>query len=97
MEFSMPEKKTASYGSWRSPITADLIVADVVAFNQIVLEGEDIYWNETRPSEGGRYVIVRRTPDGQQQDINPAPYNARNRVHEYGGGSFTVQGNQVGP
>jgi hypothetical protein len=86
----MVKKTIASYGSWKSPITSELIVSDMVGLGQIVLDGEDIYWYEVRPSEGGRYVIVRRTPDGKTSDINPAPYNARTRVHEYGGGAYTV-------
>ncbi|ETW97812.1 MAG: peptidase, partial [Candidatus Entotheonella factor] len=51
-----------------------------------------IYWVEQRPTEGGRNVIVQRTPDGPTIDRTPAPFNARTRVHEYGGGSFTVSG-----
>jgi len=86
----MVKKSVAPYGSWKSPITSDLIISDMVGLGQIVLDGEDIYWYEVRPSEGGRYVIVRRTPDGEISDVNPAPYNARTRVHEYGGGSYTV-------
>lgn len=47
----------------------------------------DIYWSEGRPTEGGRQVIVRRTPDGATTDLTPPPFNARTRVHEYGGGA----------
>ncbi|HET6316954.1 MAG TPA: S9 family peptidase, partial [Chloroflexota bacterium] len=61
-----------------------------IALSQIVLNGDDIYWIEQRPTERGRNVIVRRTPDGRTADVNPAPHNARTRVHEYGGGAFTV-------
>ena len=81
---------TAPYGSWKSPITSESIVAEAVGLGGIALDGEDIYWLESRPSEGGRRVIVRRTPDGQTQDIIPRPFNVRTRVHEYGGGDFTV-------
>jgi dipeptidyl aminopeptidase/acylaminoacyl peptidase len=82
--------RVAPYGSWRSPITADVIVAGVVSLEQTALEGGDIYWNEARPAEGGRSVVVRRTRDGQVSDVTPPPFNARTRVHEYGGGAFTV-------
>jgi dipeptidyl aminopeptidase/acylaminoacyl peptidase len=78
------------YGSWKSPISSDLIVAETIRLGQVGLDGADIYWLEMRPAEGGRYVIVRRTAEGQIQDINPPPYNARTRVHEYGGGGYTV-------
>ncbi len=86
----MPRVRVAPYGSWRSPITSDLVATGSVRFGQVALDGEDIYWVETRPSEGGRSVIVRHTPGGQTVDLNPPPYNARTRVHEYGGGAFWV-------
>lgn len=80
----------ASYGSWKSPITTDLIVSDTIRFGLTALDGDDIYWIEGRPAEGGRNVIVRRSPDGSLTDLNPAPFNARTRVHEYGGGDFVA-------
>jgi len=82
--------KESPYGSWRSPITSDLIVGETVGLGQIVLDGRDIYWSEIRPSEGGRSVIVRRSADGQVTDLTPPSFNARTRVHEYGGGDFAV-------
>jgi dipeptidyl aminopeptidase/acylaminoacyl peptidase len=86
----MIEKKIASYGTWKSPITANLIASSAIKVDSIVLDGQDTYWTEMRPEEGGRYVIVRRTPDGRVADINPPPFNARTRVHEYGGAQYTV-------
>src|SRR5258708_7296421 len=91
----MTALQAAPYGSWKSPITSDLIVAATISLDQVVLDGADIYWVEGRPAEGGRNVIVRRTPDGHIADITPAPFNARTRVHEYGGGSYTVIGQFV--
>ena len=81
---------TAPYGSWKSPITSESIVAEAVNFGGIALDGDDIYWLEARPSEGGRRVIVRRTPEGETADVTPRPFNVRTRVHEYGEGDFTV-------
>jgi dipeptidyl aminopeptidase/acylaminoacyl peptidase len=80
----------APYGAWKSPITSDLTVSASVGLGQIILDGEDIYWTEVRPMEGGRNCIVRRTPDGVIADVTPPGYNARTRVHEYGGGDFVV-------
>jgi dipeptidyl aminopeptidase/acylaminoacyl peptidase len=85
----------APYGSWKSPITSDLIAAKTIALGQIILDGQDIFWNEMRPAEEGRYVIVRRAPDGTTDDIIPPPFSARTQVHEYGGGAFTVDGGTV--
>jgi dipeptidyl aminopeptidase/acylaminoacyl peptidase len=85
----------APYGSWRSPITSDLIVSGTIGLGQIAIDGDDVYWIETRPAEKGRYVIVKRAPDGQMIDVTPSPFNARTRVHEYGGGSFAVSDGAV--
>lgn len=85
----------APYGAWKSPITSDLIVAGTVRLGQIRLADADVYWTEGRPTEGGRNVIVRCTPDGRTTDLTPAPFNARTRVHEYGGGEFVVDGDTV--
>jgi dipeptidyl aminopeptidase/acylaminoacyl peptidase len=75
------------YGAWTSPITPDFLVASSIGLGGPTAIGPDLYWTEGRPSEGGRQVIVRRTPDGTTADVTPAPFNARTRVHEYGGGA----------
>ena len=85
----------APCGSWKSPITSDLIVQDAVSLGSIQLDGDDVYWVEMRPGEGGRNVIVRRTPEGAAGDVTPAPFNVRTRVHEYGGLCFWVAGGVV--
>jgi dipeptidyl aminopeptidase/acylaminoacyl peptidase len=86
----MPEQKISPYGSWKSPITSDLIVADTIGLGGIDIIGENIYWQELRPKEDGRIVVVRRSPDGKTTDLTPQPFNARTRVHEYGGHAYTV-------
>jgi dipeptidyl aminopeptidase/acylaminoacyl peptidase/tetratricopeptide (TPR) repeat protein len=77
-------------GSWKSPITSDLIVSETIGLEQTALDGSDIYWIESRPAEGGRYVIVRLTSQGKIEDLIPAPFNCRTLVHEYGGGAYCV-------
>jgi dipeptidyl aminopeptidase/acylaminoacyl peptidase len=90
----MTDVKTVPYGSWKSPITSDLIVKESISLGQVKMDGEDTYWIEMRPSEGGRQVIVRHASDGTTVDVNPAKFNARTRVHEYGGGDY-VAGNST--
>jgi dipeptidyl aminopeptidase/acylaminoacyl peptidase len=91
MEETMASGPTvAPYGSWKSPITTDLITGTSISLGQVAVDGETIYWSEGRPTERGRYVIVRRTTDGRIEDVTPAPLNARTRVHEYGGGAYVV-------
>jgi dipeptidyl aminopeptidase/acylaminoacyl peptidase len=91
----MPERKTAPYGSWSSPITSDLIVASTIGLRAILPDGTDIYWIEARPQEGGRNVIVRRAADGTVSDVTPPVaaggesfFDVRTAVHEYGGGAY---------
>jgi len=81
---------SAPYGSWKSPITSDLIASAAMSLEMTAWDGEIQYWIENRPWEAGRSVVVRRTPDGQVMDITPPAYNAHSRVHEYGGGAMTV-------
>ncbi|HWC76040.1 MAG TPA: prolyl oligopeptidase family serine peptidase [Blastocatellia bacterium] len=83
------------YGSWRSPITSDLIAGSTIGLGDVLLDGEDVYWIESRPSEKGRSVIVRGSADGKVSDAIPAGFNARTRVHEYGGGAFLVDGGEI--
>jgi dipeptidyl aminopeptidase/acylaminoacyl peptidase len=82
--------KTAPYGSWKSPITSDLIVAQATMLSDVRIDGDQIYWLEGRPQEQGRNVIVRASSDGAAMDITPPGFNARTRVHEYGGASWLV-------
>ena len=86
--------KTAPFGTWKSPITSDLIVAKTVGLGSPTVDGDDFYWVESRPSEAGRNVIVRQR-DGRADELNPAPMNARTRVHEYGGGAYLADAGQV--
>ncbi len=83
--------KTAPYGSFESPITAELIAAAAISLADVAIDREDTYWLEGRPSESGRYVLVRQTPDGKTTDVTPQGYNVRTTVHEYGGGAFMVR------
>ena len=80
----------APYASWRSPITSDLIVSQSIGLSEVLIDGSDIYWLESRPQEAGRSVVVRRSANGVTEDVAPAPFNARTRIHEYGGGAWTV-------
>ena len=89
-------RKIRPYGSWPSPITSDLIVSKTIGLSEIMLAGGDIHWLEMRPEEGGRSVIVHATPEGKIHGLlTPAPFNARTRVHEYGGGAYLIDGKAV--
>ena len=80
----------SSFGSWKSPITSDLIVSETVGLSQPKVVDDDVYWLEMRPSEGGRNVVVKRDATGRTTDVTPKNFNVRTRVHEYGGGDYVV-------
>ena len=87
--------KQAPYGTWESPLSAAQVAAAGRRIADVVLDGGEVYWGETRPEEGGRVTIMRRSAKGKPREILPAPFSARTRVHEYGGGAFTVAGGIV--
>lgn len=85
----------APYGSWRSPIDAAKVVAAGIGLGEPAIDGETIYWLESRPAEAGRSVLVVKRPDADQVDLLPAPWNFRTRVHEYGGASYAAHNGVV--
>ena len=75
------------YGTWPSPITAADVAKGRVLISYPMVIGTDVWWQEGRPDEGGRVTLVHCDADGSSA-LLPAPWNARSRVHEYGGRSY---------
>jgi dipeptidyl aminopeptidase/acylaminoacyl peptidase len=75
------------YGSWPSPIDARLVAAHDGRPEYPGAVGDEIWWTEPRPAEGGRRALMRLRPDGDgvAESVLPSPWNVRNRVIEYGG------------
>src|SRR6476659_5895268 len=88
-------KHQVQYGAWPSPITAADLVAGASLPTDVWAEDGVTWWSQTRPDEGGRIQVVRRDPDGSVHDLLPAGWNARTRVHEYGGGAWWVHAGVV--
>jgi dipeptidyl aminopeptidase/acylaminoacyl peptidase len=85
--------ETAPYGSWSSPIDARAVAeSGKRVANATLAEDGAVWWAEGRPTEGGRVVLVRRAPGGEPEDVTPEGYYVRTRVHEYGGGPWTLSG-----
>jgi dipeptidyl aminopeptidase/acylaminoacyl peptidase len=81
--------KTVPYGSWESPITAADVARGQVPLGFPSVAGDEVWWHEGRPDEGGRTTIMAAAKAGAEPRVLvPAPYNARTRVHEYGGRSY---------
>ncbi|MEM8675032.1 MAG: S9 family peptidase [Cyanobacteria bacterium P01_G01_bin.67] len=83
------------FGSWKSPITSDLIVSQTIGIGSIVVHKGNVYWLEKRPQEQGRNLVVGFFNQRDTKNITPFPYSVRSKVHEYGGAAFTIEQNTV--
>ncbi|MGW2936520.1 prolyl oligopeptidase family serine peptidase [Streptomyces sp. NPDC001156] len=89
--------QTLPYGEWSSPIDAALAAAHDGHPESVDFVGEEAWWTEPRPAEGGRRTLVRRTADGTEESVLPPPWNVRSRVMEYGGRPWTGVMRSEGP
>ena len=81
---------TTPHGSWPSPLSAaDLAVAGTKIDGARYAAG-GIWWSESVPQERGRMRVMRRDGADAAHEVLRAPWSARSRVHEYGGGAWTV-------
>ena len=85
----------AAFGTWASPISPESLTEAQVNLGGVCADGADLYILESRPEEGGRTAVLRLaglSADGAWlDDLTPAPFNVRTRVHEYGGGAFAAK------
>jgi dipeptidyl aminopeptidase/acylaminoacyl peptidase len=88
----MSDAQRISYGAWPSPITADRAAAGSVGLRETRAIGDATTWLERRPQEQGRSVVVRSGAGAEPVDVTPPGVSVRTRVHEYGGGSYAVDG-----
>jgi dipeptidyl aminopeptidase/acylaminoacyl peptidase len=86
---------TAPFGSWASPFRIERLTDGVVFLSESRAVDGVTWWLEGRPDESGRQVLIRREKDGTQVRMTPEGFNARSRVHEYGGGATLVSGDLV--
>ncbi len=82
--------KKVPFVDWEPAITPEEVFSDIIGLNEIHVLGKRTYWLEMRPVERGRCVVVQRDEYGLVSDITPQGFNVRTRVHEYGGGAYTV-------
>lgn len=91
-------KIISSLGSWKSPITTDLIVQSAIRllglYSIKTPTSTQLYWLESRPKEQGRYVLVKYQATAaaqKEQDVNyDSSVNIRTTVHEYGGAPLVL-------
>ena len=84
----MTECPTAPYGAWPSPVSAADVARASIHLSFPTVASDQVWWQEVRPDEGGRTTVVHRAADGRRTELLSAPWNARTRVHEYGGRSY---------
>jgi hypothetical protein len=77
--------ETKPFGTWPSPITAQVAASQGLRLSAPLVDGDDIYWLEARPAEGGRNVVVRSAVDGVLQEMTPEGFNVRTRARVRGG------------
>ncbi|MEL4358435.1 MULTISPECIES: alpha/beta hydrolase family protein [unclassified Luteococcus] len=91
----MTSTTNAPCGSWPSPVTIEAMLASGLGLSAVGVDGQDVYWLESRPEEDGRSTLVRHraAEDGEAErtEITPAPGNVRGRVQEYGGGTWQAR------
>jgi len=92
LESQTRELVVAPYGTWSSPISADLVARAGTRLTAPLLVGGTAWWLEGRPVEAGRIVVMQTPPGGEPEDVTPVGFNVRTMVHEYGGGAYWVHG-----
>ena len=88
--------RIAPYGSWVSPISVDHLIGSSVGLSSVQIDGDKVYWLESRADERGRASLWRRLlSGGEPVEVTPSTACVRDRVHEYGGGEYHVSGGTV--
>jgi dipeptidyl aminopeptidase/acylaminoacyl peptidase len=90
-ETTPSQKIIAPYGTWISPVTPQAMTEGAIGLAALSVDGDTLYWLESRPSESGRNCLVRRRADGIIEDVTPQPIDVGSRVHEYGGGAYAAK------
>ncbi len=88
-------QQNANFGTWQSPITAEMIASKSISFSDIQIDNQKIYWIENRPYDNGASVIVCYHQDGAFLDVTTAQFKVATSVHGYGGGAFFVKENDL--
>jgi dipeptidyl aminopeptidase/acylaminoacyl peptidase len=88
-------RELSPYGTWSSPLSAEVVATGEVWLEEVQLRGGVCYWLEERPAEEGRHVIVTGDALSSGRDLTPEGFSARTKVHEYGGGSYWTHNGTV--
>ena len=56
------------------PPEIELVSGSTVGISEPMVDGDDVYWLESRSAEGGRRTLLRRGPDGATHELTPQVY-----------------------
>ena len=88
-------KQIKPYGSWSSPLSAEILAAKGNRFGHMCVDGTSLYWLESRADENGRGVIVKCDSNCELSEVLPKNISVRSKVHEYGSGDYTVDDDTI--
>ena len=85
------DEPVAPYGTWSSPITAEMLASAASASPRRVAGGRRRRTGSraARPRADGPWSCGR-SAFTSPADVTPAGFNVRTKVHEYGGGAYCV-------
>src|ERR1700716_4346750 len=81
-------KRVVAFGRWESPISAKQVAERTIAYDDVRVDGEAVYWLESRPQGDGRTALVLWAPDFGNTDVLPPGVDVGSLVHELGGGAY---------
>ena len=87
--------QVAPFGSWNSPISAERVLQGATRVEACRVSGAGVWWSEFRPQQDARSQILRRGRVGSAVEVLPAPFSAKTRIHEYGGGAWWCDGDTL--
>jgi dipeptidyl aminopeptidase/acylaminoacyl peptidase len=72
------------------------LIGSSVGLSSVQIDGDKVYWLESRADERGRISLWRRLlSGGEPVEVTPSTACVRDRVHEYGGGEYHVSDGTV--
>ena len=80
----------APFGRWDSPLAVAEVAAHRVSRYSLASDSDALFWLEGRPEEAGRVVLVRAKDGEEPAVVSPPAVSIRSRVHEYGGGAWSL-------
>lgn len=90
MQRRAPHATSAAYGSWRSPVTPDLLARGLESIGELAVDGRDIWWAATQPVDKGRTTLLRWREGSGAVERLPEAFSVQSKVYEYGGSAWCV-------